>query len=380
MSKIVSRTRRDLDEIADRAPISPAARDSILARVAEPIDHSEREVVMLNKNTFTTPRRTWGIPVAIGIAAVAALAVAGIVIIRSGGDDDQVATVAPAPAIVDDEPTGADETPVADEPAETPVADEPAEVEQPAADPSVTDEPLDDASATADEPAVDEPAADQPIADGQPTVDHLEQVIALPWSGADDAHPTPQEAVDTVLDFMTWWSVLPDSALYAELTLGDYVETGEDVGVITVTGTEEAFHDVGEFLMPTSTIALRQVDGHWWVTGATSETISVDEPTPGSVFGPPMAVSGENGLFSNALQLHVYVDGGSEPLAATFFTGGGVFAWGDFDMTFDPANPEPCVEGRCWDTPDWEVPVGEPGTLVITDNARIVTIPITFGE
>ena len=104
MSKIVQRVRRDLHEIADQAPISPTARDSILARVDTSIDRSEREVVMLDKKPSTSPRRTWGIPVAIGIAAVAALAVAGIVIIRSGGDDvGEVATLDSVPTVTEDD-------------------------------------------------------------------------------------------------------------------------------------------------------------------------------------------------------------------------------------------------------------------------------------
>ena len=310
MSKIVQRVRRDLHEIADQAPISPAARDSILSRVDTSVDHSEREVVMLDKKAFTSPRRTWGIPVAIGIAVVAALAIAGIVIIRSGGDDaGEVATVDSAPAAEED--AGTAEQPAGTAPGDQSAADEPANAatvvtEQPAA----ADEPANAATVVTEEPAVvDEPTSAATVVTEEPAVDEFEQLVALPWASPDDAHATPQEAVQAFLDFLAERSVLPDSARYTMLTLGDFTATAEQSGEITITGAEEAFHDVNQFEVPFSTVTLRQADGHWWVAGATSDTLVVDQPARRAVFGPPMTVSGENGLFSDALQLHVYVDG-----------------------------------------------------------------------
>ena len=376
MSKTVQRVRRDLDEIAERAPVSPAAWDSILSRAATSIGHSEREVVMLDKNTFTSPRRTWGIPVAIGIAAVAALAVAGVVIVRNTGDDaDQIATVESVPAVpendagevatIDSVPAvTADDATTAEQPTDTPVADEPA-----------TDEPA------TDEPATDEPATEQPALPEEPAVETFEQLVALPWASPDDTHATPEDAVRAFLGFMTERSVLPDSVHYAELTLGDFVATDDQSGEITVTGSEEAFHDVGQFEVPFSTVALRQSEGSWWVTGAISESLGLDEPAPDTVFAPPMIVSGVNGLFSNAIQLQAYVDGERQPLLAFYFTGGGVYAWGEYSIAVDPANPVPCEpEGPCVEVPEWQVPAAsQHGTVVITDNTRMTTVRVGFG-
>ena len=65
---------------------------------------------------------------------------------------------------------------------------------------------------------------------------------------------------------------------------------------------------------------------------------------------------------------------------AYYFTGGGVYAWGEYSIAVDPANPVPCEPATpCVEVPDWQVPVGEHGTLVITDNTRVTTVPVVFG-
>jgi hypothetical protein len=228
--------------------------------------------------------------------------------------------------------------------------------------------------------AVDESATDQPGRIDATAVDGKEQLAALPWASPEDTHATPQEAVHAFLAFMTERSVLPDSARYGELSLGDFVATGEESGEITITGSEAAFHDVSQFELPFSTAMLRQSDGVWWVTGAVSETLGPVEPAPNTAFAPPMIVSGVNGLFSDAVQLHAYVDGEHQPLLALFFTGGGVYGWGEYSIAVDPANPVACEPATpCVDVPDWQVPVGEHGTLVISDNTRVTTVPITYG-
>jgi hypothetical protein len=98
---------------------------ALLAEVQlEPVDDrtdaSSREVVMLNKNTFVTPRRTWGIRVVIGIAAVAALAVAGIVLVSGDDEPSEVATIdnvdeEPIGDVVEPGPTTRDDAPGASE-------------------------------------------------------------------------------------------------------------------------------------------------------------------------------------------------------------------------------------------------------------------------
>jgi hypothetical protein len=280
-----------------------------------------------------------------------------------------VAILDSVPAVTEEDATAAERV------ADTPVADEQAP-DEPVTEVPVADDPA------ADEPAVaDEPSAEQPVVPAQPAVETFEQLAALPWANPDDTHATPEDAVRAFLGFMTERSVLPSSVRYAELTLGDFAETGAGVGEITVTGSEEAFHDVGQFEVPFSTVMLRLSEGSWWVTGAISESLGLDEPAPDSVFAPPMIVSGVNGFFSDALQLHVYANGERQPLLAFFFTGGGVYAWGEYSVAVDPANPVPCEpESPCVEVPDWQVPAaGRHGTLVITENTRVTTIPITFG-
>jgi hypothetical protein len=97
VSRIVRRTRRDLREIASHAFVSPAARNSILARAGVPVAlDDDEEVVMLEKNTYTFQHRLWVVPTA--MAAVVALGIAGIVLVI--GRSDETNEVSPTASIL----------------------------------------------------------------------------------------------------------------------------------------------------------------------------------------------------------------------------------------------------------------------------------------
>lgn len=61
-----------------------------------------------------------------------------------------------------------------------------------------------------------------------------------------------------------------------------------------------------------STVSVEEAGGSWWVTGATSEDIVVDEPRPGATVGSPLVVTGRARGYEGNVNVYL-VDGGGTP-------------------------------------------------------------------
>ena len=97
MTRLERRLQRDLDRIADRAPVSAESWELLRRRIAVEPDRIDEEVIMLAPAEPTSTRPRWTTLVAVAIAAVAVVALAGVIALRANDDapvtDDGPATV-----------------------------------------------------------------------------------------------------------------------------------------------------------------------------------------------------------------------------------------------------------------------------------------------
>lgn len=100
MSRFDDRLEHDLGHIADRAAPSPTAWEAIRSRMAEPADHQEMEIVMLQPDPPKSRRpSTWILTAAASIVVVAVVGVSLALFLDDGPDTVRVtdATTAPTP-------------------------------------------------------------------------------------------------------------------------------------------------------------------------------------------------------------------------------------------------------------------------------------------
>ena len=76
---------------------------------------------------------------------------------------------------------------------------------------------------------------------------------------------------------------------------------------------------------PVTTVLVRQLgdDGSWWVVGAQTENIVLDDPSAGDDVSSPLSVSGRALAFEGTVEVELRADGQLEPIGGTFVTGGG---------------------------------------------------------
>jgi hypothetical protein len=91
---------------------------------------------------------------------------------------------------------------------------------------------------------------------------------------------------------------------------------------------------------PATTVLVRQMsDDNWYVLGATTPEIEVDEPTAGSAIDHPLQVAGRAAAYEGTVQVAVYGWGVDEPLGTGFVTGRGDGELGPFTGEIDWENP-----------------------------------------
>jgi hypothetical protein len=89
---------------------------------------------------------------------------------------------------------------------------------------------------------------------------------------------------------------------------------------------------------PTTTVLVRQVsDGSWVVSGAATDSIRLDDPSPLVTLSSPQDLVGAATAFEGHVDVALYADGESAPIATTFVTGGGGGELGPFssELEFD---------------------------------------------
>lgn len=243
------------------------------------------------------PKR-WAL-IAGAIAIIAALVV-GLVLITSDDDEDEATesvatTEAPATTV------GSDTTDVSattESPATTqaPETTEPAPTtEAPTTEPAITVAPLPDEVRTA----------------------------IWPWFETDLRYADPVEAaVGFAVDYLGF--VDPDAS---EFMAGDN-RSGEVE--IRAAGTQL-----------TTVVFVRQLtdDDSWWILGAASGNITIDEPEALAEVTSPLTVAGTALAFEGTVDVQLRADGNGEPIFEGFVTGSGGQEPGPYSETFEFTSP-----------------------------------------
>lgn len=179
------------------------------------------------------------------------------------------------------------------------------------------------------------------------------QPVVWPDPGESTGFDSPEEAAR---------SFAVDLAGFTEPRVGEFRAGDGRSGEIEIRPS-----DTG----PVTTILLRQVaaDESWWVIGAVSEDIVIDQPSTGQVVTGTMLVAGEARAFEGTVDVALFAHGQTEPLVTGFVTGRGDGELGAFEESFDvPAS------------------ASGPGFLLLTspnadDGAAwtVAAIPVEFG-
>jgi hypothetical protein len=120
---------------------------------------------------------------------------------------------------------------------------------------------------------------------------------------------------------------------------------------------------------PETTVLVRQMsDGHWWVIGATTESIELDDPIAGTAIDDPLVLSGRARAFEGTVQVAVFERGDTTPLGEGFVTGSGGEELGPFTDEIRWNNP-----GGGWGTVVLYTASGENGQVW-----EAVAVPVGF--
>lgn len=92
---------------------------------------------------------------------------------------------------------------------------------------------------------------------------------------------------------------------------------------------------------PVTVVLVRQYgeDDSWWVIGAATADIEVDEPQPQQAIDDPLTVSGRARAFEGTVEVLVMADGQTEPLGTGVVTGRGDGVLGPFTGEIAWSNP-----------------------------------------
>lgn len=85
---------------------------------------------------------------------------------------------------------------------------------------------------------------------------------------------------------------------------------------------------------PLTTVLVREMsDGHWWVVGATTPNIELDQPRAGDPALSPLPLRGRARAFEGTVNVAVLALGSARPLGEGFVTGSGGGDLGPFEGT-----------------------------------------------
>ncbi|CAN5409851.1 hypothetical protein BH23ACT3_BH23ACT3_04170 [soil metagenome] len=295
----------------------------------------------------------------IGIAAVVAVALVALVLVFAlGGGDDDVDSV--TTNTTDDTTTTLDATAttttVDDTTTTTVDTTTTTAVDTTTTTDEVTTTTAADDTTTTSEPGdttTTEPGHTTTTLPGDPNENEL-AVTVWPWAGSDTRYSDPVEAATA---FAEEYLGMTDPLV------GDFMQADALSGEIEIRSLETF----------TPTLVALRLFGEaetWWVLGAATADIEVDEPQADAVVSSPLTVSGRSVAFEGTVQVAIRVDGDDDPVFEDFVTGGGT-----------PGDPAPFEDTFEWDAPD----TGR-GQLVFyttsSDDGRVLqatVVRITFG-
>jgi hypothetical protein len=226
--------------------------------------------------------------VAIIILAGIVLSAAGILLGLVLSDDTTADTTTSTTAVTTTEPadgsTTASTTASTSEPSTATTA------------PSTTATSTTPTSATSTSPATTAPA---------------EATAVWPWAGSGVSYDDP---VDAALGFAT------DFVGFTDPIAGDFQQGDGRSGEVEIRATGGG---------AVTTVFVRQLTGddRWWVLGAASANVVVDQPEALALIGSPLLVAGQGRAYEGVIEVQVRADGRQDPAGS-----GTVLASGDEDF------------------------------------------------
>lgn len=234
--------------------------------------------------------RNWT-PAVIGVGAVVAVAAIVAGVLAFGGDDD-----------------GDVETVTSTSTVESSTTTEAEEVTTTSAAETTTSAPPTSAATSTTAP------------DGQ---DPVESAAVWPLVGSDVRFEEPVEAAR---------SFAVDLVGFTDPVIGEFQAGDSRSGEVQVQPREDG---------PTTTVLVRQLgdDDSWWVLGAVTDNITLEQPAPGATIDSPVTLAGQALAFEGTVQVQVRGDGSEAPLGEGFVTGSGAPPAGPFEGEVEWANP-----------------------------------------
>jgi hypothetical protein len=240
--------------------------------------------------------KRWAL-IAGAVVLVAALVV-GLLLITSDDDEttDSVATTDATATTVVSDSTDVPETTESPATTQAPETTEPAETtEVPTTEPATTVAPVPDEVRTA----------------------------IWPWFETELRYADPVEAA---VGFAT------DYLGFVDPIAGEFMAGDNRSGEVEIRSV-----DTG----PATVVFVRQLtdDDSWWILGAASENITIDEPEALAEVMSPLTVSGTALAFEGTVDVQLRADGNGEPIFEGFVTGSGGPEPGPYSETFEFTSP-----------------------------------------
>lgn len=241
-------------------------------------------------------RRRW--PLIAGAVAIIVALVVGLLLITADDDettDSGATTEAPATTVVSDttEVSATTESPATTQSPET--TEPAATTEVPTTEPSTTVAPVPDQVRTA----------------------------VWPWFDTDLRYADPIEAA---MGFAT------DYLGFVDPVAGEFMAGDSRSGEVEIRSFGGG---------PATVVFVRQLtdDDSWWILGAASENITIDEPEAMAEVTSPLTVSGTALAFEGTVDVQLRADGNGEPIFEGFVTGSGGPEPGPYRETFEFTSP-----------------------------------------
>jgi hypothetical protein len=193
-----------------------------------------------------------------------------------------------------------------------------------------TTTPTDTTAPTTEPPATTETTATTevvettaPTTDAPPVPDDAVRTALWPWVDTDVRYVDPVEAAT---GFAT------DFLLFDEPIVGDFMAGDSRSGEVEV----QSFVDG-----PITVVFVRQLtdDDSWWILGAASENIVIDEPEALAEVVSPLTVSGTALAFEGTVDVQLRADGNGEPIFEGFVTASGGPEPAPFTESFEFISP-----------------------------------------
>ncbi len=149
------------------------------------------------------------------------------------------------------------------------------------------------------------------------------RVAVWPWPDA-AAGPAAQRFDDPV-DAATSFAV--DFVGFTELTVGEFQASDSRSGEVALRNTDDG---------PVTTVFVGQLgdDDTWWILGAATEDIEIDQPEALEMLDNELVVRGRARTFEGNVEVILRADGMTDPVVDDNVTGRGDGEFGAFDETF----------------------------------------------